>query len=148
MEERLTFPKSERLRHKILVDSLFEEGESMYEYPLRMKYRALTAEELEGSFKVGIPDKIAPLQVMITVPKKKRRRAVDRVLMRRRIREAYRLHRRRLRGLIEEHPEVRLLTLSIIYISEENSDYSRIESKMRKMLTRLEMKFGSGDTTE
>ncbi len=44
------------------------------------------------------PADVGALQMLVTVPKKKRRRAVDRVLMRRRIREAYRINRRPLRG--------------------------------------------------
>lgn len=136
-EQKLTFPKSERLRHKILVDSLFKEGKSMFEYPIKLQYRALTEEELESSFKIAVPDKIAPLQVMITVPKKKRRHAVDRVLMRRRIREAYRLNRRGLRTLIEAHPEFRTVSVALIYISDENIEYSRIERKLQKLFTRL-----------
>ncbi|MDE6558429.1 MAG: ribonuclease P protein component, partial [Muribaculaceae bacterium] len=124
-EERFTFPKSEKLRHKILVDSLFRSGGSLFDYPLKLQYRALTEQELEDSFRIGVPDKIAPLQLMITVPKKKRRHAVDRVLMRRRIREAYRLHRRPLRRLIEDTPEIRTLSLALIYIADENVDYHR-----------------------
>ena len=71
----LTFPKSERLRLQALVDPLFREGKSLFEYPMRLVYRPLSAEELERSFRICVPDGIAPLQVMITVPKKKRRHA-------------------------------------------------------------------------
>lgn len=140
-QERLTFPKSERLRHKILVDSLFRDGKSLYEYPLRVQFRALTAQELSDSFRIAVPDKIAPLQVMITVPKKKRHRAVDRVLMRRRIREAYRLHRRELRNAIEANPALRTLSIALIYVSEENTDYSRIAGKLRKIIHNLTSRF-------
>ena len=90
---RLTLRKAEKLRHKSLVENLFKEGFSVYEFPLRMQVRALSEDELESSFRNGAPDGIAPLQMLVTVPKKKRRHAVDRVLMRRRIREAYRLGR-------------------------------------------------------
>lgn len=135
--DRFTFPKSERLRHKILVDSLFAQGKSLYEYPLRLVYRQLTDKQLEEAFRIGIPDKIAPLQVMITVPKKKRRHAVDRVLMRRRIREVYRLNRRPLRRIIEHHPELRTLSIAIIYLSDENLPSSRLQSKLQILLTKL-----------
>lgn len=135
--DRLTFPKSERLRHKVLVDSLFEKGQSLYEYPFRLTWRPLSEDELAESFKIGIPDKIAPLQVMITVPKKKRRHAVDRVLMRRRIRDAWRLQRRPLRHLIENHPLLRTLSVAIIYISNENIDSSRLHAKLQRLITKL-----------
>ena len=142
---RLTFPKSEKLRHKILVDSLFREGKSMYEFPFKVQYRHLTGQQLRGSFRIEVPDKISPLQVMITVPKKKRRHAVDRVLMRRRIREAYRLRRRKLRAVIESHPDVRTLSLAIIYISDENIDSHRIARKLDKILNRLEEKYSASE---
>ncbi|MDE6811990.1 MAG: ribonuclease P protein component, partial [Muribaculaceae bacterium] len=145
-DDRLTFPKSERLRHKILVDTLFRKGGTIFEYPLKLQYRALTAQELKESFRVGVPDRIAPLQVMITIPKKKRRHAVDRVLMRRRIREAYRLNRRSLRRQIEEHPGIRTLSLALIYISEDNIDYPRIERKVQKLLSRLATQFPIPDS--
>ena len=45
----LTFPKSERLRLQALVDPLFREGKSLFEYPMRLVYRPLSAEELERS---------------------------------------------------------------------------------------------------
>lgn len=134
---RFTFPKSERLRHKALIDPLFAEGKSVYEYPFRMVYRGLSEKELEDSFKVAIPDKIAPLQVMITVPKKKRRHAVDRVLMRRRIREAWRLQRRFLRKEIESDPKFRTVSVALIYISDENIDSARIHSKIARLLSHL-----------
>lgn len=136
-EFRLTFPKSERLRHKILVDTLFAKGKSLYEYPFRLVYRSLSEQELADSFKIGVPGGIAPLQVMITVPKKKRRHAVDRVLMRRRIRDAWRLQRRPLRARIESDPALRTLSVALIYISNENIDSSRLRSKLEKLLARL-----------
>lgn len=132
-----SFPKSERLRHKILIDSLFSEGKSIYEYPFRMVYRQLSEAELEASFRTGTPEGIAPLQMMVTVPKKKRRHAVDRVLMRRRIREAWRLQRRQLRHLIEENPGLRTLSVALIYICDDNLPSSRITSKLSRLISRL-----------
>ena len=77
-EERYTFPKSERLRHRTLVEGLFAEGKSLYDYPLRLTWRVLSEEALAGCFRDILPSGIAPLQMMVTVPKKKRRKAVDR----------------------------------------------------------------------
>ena len=135
--ENLHFPKSERLRHKVLVDSLFAMGETLYEYPLRLTFRSLGEEELAASFKVGVPDRIAPLQLLITIPKKKRRHAVDRVLMRRRIREAWRLRRRQLRLAVEENPELRTLSVGIVYMSSKNSYSNKICSKMDILISKL-----------
>lgn len=132
-----TFPKSERLRHKTLVDNLFTKGTTIYEFPLRLTFRPLSEQQLEESFKVGIPEGIAPLQLLITVPKKKRRHAVDRVLMRRRIREVWRLNRRPLRKMIEGDPELRTLSVALIYLASENVSSERISAKVNLLLAKL-----------
>ncbi|MBD5338791.1 hypothetical protein HDR69_02235 [bacterium] len=131
------FPKSERLRHKTLVDGLFREGKSLFEYPVRLVYRPLTQAQLDNAFNINIPDRIAPLQVMVTVPKKKRRHAVDRVRMRRRIREGWRLQRRRLREAVEAHPEFRTLSVALICAADTDVDSNRIHAKIGKLISRL-----------
>lgn len=131
-----TFPKSERLRHKTLVDNLFAKGTSIYEFPLRAIWRPLTQEELQASFKVEVPDRIAPLQVMITVPKKKRRHAVDRVLMRRRVRECWRLQRRELRRAVEQSP-LRSVSVALVYMSDANLPSAKIAAKMSRIIAKI-----------
>ena len=138
--ERLTLRKEEKLRHKSLVDPLFREGKSIYEFPLRMTWRLLSPEELEASFKGPVPERIGKLQMLITVPKKKRRHAVDRVLMRRRIREAYRLCRKELLGEVAGLPTTGTLSMAFIYIHNENLPYATIEKKMRALLRKVAAK--------
>ena len=87
-----------------------------------------------------MPDRIDSLQMLITVPKKKRRHAVDRVLMRRRIREAYRLNRLALKEEMDSNPDVRTLGMAIIYLHDKNLPYSTIENKMKLLLNRLAAK--------
>ena len=43
----LRMGKSERLHHRTLVEGLFAEGKSMYEFPLRMVWRRIPAEKLD-----------------------------------------------------------------------------------------------------
>lgn len=69
--------KAEKLCSRTAVDKLFASGTSAVAYPLRMVYQI--SDRSYG----------APAQFMITIPKKKIRKAVGRVLLRRRIREAY-----------------------------------------------------------
>lgn len=139
-KERLTLPKSAKLRHRTLVGALFENGKSVYGGSLRATFRPLTDEGLKDSFRVAVPDLMGPVQMMITVPKKKRRHAVDRVLMRRRIREAFRLQWRPLRRMVEEDPSIRLLSLAFVYLESENRDMSDISASMSSVLSKIRKK--------
>lgn len=140
ISERLTLRKSAKLRHRTLVQDLFQKGKSVYSGPLRITFRPLSQEELEASFRVRVPDQMGPIQMMITVPKKKRRLAVDRVLMRRRIREAFRLQWRPLRKMIQDDPEIRTLSLAIVYMHTENSDMGTISSAINSALSKIRKK--------
>ena len=139
-KQRMTLRKSAKLRHRTLVQDLFHKGKSVYSGPLRITFRALSQEELEGSFRVRIPDLMGPVQMMITVPKKKRRHAVDRVLMRRRIREAFRLQWQPLRKLIQNDPDIRTLSLAIVYMHNENSDMENISASVGSALSKIRKK--------
>ena len=148
-ERRLTLRKSAKLRHRSLVEGLFAEGKGMYEHPLRLKWRVLRPGELEGVFRYGVPDRIGPVQMLVTIPKKKRRRAVDRVLMRRRVREAFRLNSGDLRERVAADPNIRTLSLAFIYGSDSNVDYAEVERRLcrllRKLTSRLWPESGSSD---
>lgn len=138
--ERFTLRKSAKLRHRTLVQNLFQKGKSVYSGPLRVTFRALSNEELEASFRVRIPDLMGPVQMMITVPKKKRRHAVDRVLMRRRIREAFRLQWHPLKKMIQDDPAIRTLSLAIVYMDTENAEMECIMTAMASALSKVRKK--------
>ena len=72
---------------------------------------------------------------MLTVPKKKQRHAVDRVLLRRRMREAYRLNRDILfTSLADSHLQC---DMAFIYLSTHKSDYATIEASMKQLLDKI-----------
>ena len=147
--ERLTLRKSAKLRHRTLVQELFKKGKSVYSGPIRMTFRALSDEELKGSFKESVPDLLGPVQFMITVPKKKRRHAVDRVLMRRRIREAFRLQWHPLRQRIQTDPAIRTLSLAIVYMDTTNAGMETISAAVGSALSKVRKKLypqPKGDT--
>ncbi|MCH5233963.1 MAG: ribonuclease P protein component [Muribaculaceae bacterium] len=131
------FPKEERLHHRSLVEGLFRTGKSFYEFPFRVTWRAMNEEDLQKNFCNHIPEGIGFLQMMVSVPKKKRRHAVDRVVLRRRVREAYRLNRLNLRKKVEENPTIRTLGIGIVYIHNQNLPYSTIEDKMKLILEKV-----------
>ena len=135
--EKYTFHKSERLRHHSLVEDLYRSGKTIYEFPFRLTWKSLNCASLEKQFRNGVPEGIGKLQMMVTVPKKKRKRAVDRVLLRRRIRAAYRLNRLQLRDTVNNRPEIRSLQLSFVYIYDKNLPYAMIEEKIKVLLNKI-----------
>ena len=84
-----TFPKSERLCSKKILGELFKKGSmsvgTFYLFPFRTLY--MHSSEAEPVVESARP------AIVITVPKRTFKRAVDRNLVRRRVREAYRLNK-------------------------------------------------------
>lgn len=68
---------------------------------------------------------------LIAVPKKRLRHAVDRVTMRRRCREAYRLCHR---TMLHDDTSV---DIAFIYVGQGLTDYDRTQRAMEKILTRI-----------
>ena len=142
---RFTMPKSARLRHRTLVNQLFEKGENIYVYPLRGTWRMLDERELAESFRTEGPEGIGPVQLLVTIPKKKRKHAVDRVRMRRLVKEAFRKHRHRFVDLADRTPEWRTLSIALVYIADKNLDYKTVERKMGMLLKKLFSSLDKGD---
>ncbi len=81
-----SFKKRERLTSSKSISLLFKEGRSISSYPVRFIY------DMEGEG--------GPVKMAISVPKRLYKRAVDRNLLKRRIREAYRLNKADFAGRI------------------------------------------------
>lgn len=134
----LTLPKSNKLHHRSLVEGLFASGSGVYEFPLRIVWRRLSGRQLEEVFCSHCPDRIGKVQLLITIPKKKRRHAVDRVLMRRRIREAFRLNRRKFENALNAlNADIRTVSMAVIYQSNENLPYDEIESALIRLFGKI-----------
>lgn len=119
-----TFKKEERLCHKTLIAELYHSGSSFLCYPFRVVWMPVT---------VALP---VPAQVLIAVPKKRYKHAVDRNLIKRRIREVYRLQKDQhlYAGLSAAHQQ---LVFSVNYIGKEITDYQFMHKKMLKLLMQL-----------
>lgn len=119
-----TFKKEERLCNKRLIDKLFHNGSSFLCYPFRV------------SWLVNPEPQLHPAQILFSVPKKRYKHAVDRNLLKRLMREAYRLHKQQYLYNILQQTDKRML-ISVGYIGKEVEPYLFIEKKMLKMLAQL-----------
>jgi ribonuclease P protein component len=119
-----TFNKEERLCSRKLIDLLFKDGSSFLLYPFRISYLLIDSSQ---SF---------PAKVVINVSKKRFKRAVDRNLIKRRLREAYRLQKHSQLYLpLSDSPN--LLLLSVQYVGKQIYGYAFCEKKMSAAFRRL-----------
>lgn len=120
-----SFSKEERLCNVKLIDKLFHSGSSFLLYPFRIIW---LKESLPGE---------NPVQVLISVPKKRFKRAVDRNLLKRRIREIYRHQKsERLYPFLRENSSTILLGIS--YIGNEIGNYAFMEKKFNSAIIKFE----------
>jgi ribonuclease P protein component len=124
---RQTFTKDERLRKKLLITKLFQEGSSFYTFPFRLLW-------LSGPVPGGFP-----AQVLIVVPKQLLRNASDRNKIKRRMREAYRKNKFILYDFLRENNGS--LILAFTYTSKEILPYDLLREKIIVLLQRLRTEY-------
>ncbi|MFO7257714.1 MAG: ribonuclease P protein component [Bacteroidota bacterium] len=112
-----SFRKSERLYKRKEIQELFEKGSSFHLYPFRV---VVLRQEPPGRNH----------KVLISVPNRVFRKAVDRNLLKRRIREAYRLQKHKL-------PEGPLL-LGFVYTGSKLLSFAEISQKMALAFGRID----------
>lgn len=128
---RPTLHKEERLYSKKLIDALFQGGRSqaMTAFPLRAVYRLAEATaEAEDTAKVPAPGQPAA-RLLISVPKRCFKHAVDRNRAKRQIREAYRRHK----GLVARHG----VHIAFIWLDSHHHPTAKVEAKVASLLTRI-----------
>ncbi len=125
MTAPMTFSKEERIVSNKLIETLFGKGDSLSQtaYPLKAVY-----------FQTSHYEEAAPIQILISVPKKRFKHAVDRNRVKRQIREAYR-HNKHL--LSETVPEGSLLLIAFIWLSDRHFSTEEIERKVISLLKRI-----------
>ena len=122
-----TLGKEERLRSNLSIQELLKQGKSVYSFPLKIYW----------DFSPDIHQEY-PARVAVIVPKSKFRRAVDRNLMKRRLREAYRLNKSILYESLEERNQK--IQLIILLLSDEFIPFSQLEKRTQEILLQLTKK--------
>lgn len=111
-----SFPKSERLYKKKDIQELFDKGSSFYLYPFRVIVQK--APETNTN------------QVLFSVSKRNFKKAVDRNLIKRRMREAYRLTKTSV-------PSESKWQIAYIYTAKDILEFDQIRDKMITSFKRL-----------
>ena len=121
--KRYTLSKKERLSWKRYIDLLFQKGQSFVAFPLRVVYLPLDEE---------LP---ARASILISIPKKKFKRAVKRNLLKRQVREAYRVRKYDLLEPLEAKNKSMLI--AFLYLDKEIHPYTTMEKAMNKAINIL-----------
>ncbi|MDX1903619.1 MAG: ribonuclease P protein component [Thermonemataceae bacterium] len=110
-------PKTEILRSKKIIGELFQKSSSsLYTYPFQIRYLPIAETSSH------LP------QVLFVISKKNIRKAHQRNLVRRRIKEAYRLCKNTYLTQLS-----RQSAIVIIYVSKEILDFATIQKKLHKV---------------
>ncbi len=123
MMTKNNYSKNEKLKSKKAIEHLFKKGKSVNAFPIRVIYTLKPKHEN------------IPLNAGMTVSKKNIKLAVNRNLIKRRIREAYRLNNKELKSHLKNQNAE--LNIMFIYSSKKILPYALIEAKIKVLLTRL-----------
>lgn len=115
-----TFTKAERLSSTIEIDNLFKKGKSFNSNP----FKVIWLEKPEGS---------VPAKIVISIPKRLFKKAVDRNRLKRLIRESYRKNKQ----LLYDNLEHKKILLMFIFTSKTIIEYKEMEEKIILILQRL-----------
>jgi ribonuclease P protein component len=124
-QPRQRFAKSERLKNRKVIGRLFQrQGATAAAFPLRLMWMP-----------VAEPRGETTVQFTLSVPKRSFRRAVDRNLLRRRVREAYRIEKGRIAATTDSIDGQ--YALIALYTGREILSYAVIQRSMRRLLRKF-----------
>ena len=121
-----TLCKAERLNSKILIEKMFAGGSKSFSiFPIRVVYMPVEQGEV-------------PATILISVSKRRFKRAVKRNRVKRQIREVYRKNKQPLLDGLQNKGQ--RLAIAFIYLSDELVATAELEEKMKTALSRISEK--------
>jgi len=118
--KEFTLKKEERLCSQKIIGELFASGESFLAYPLKVVFLKTDSSQAY------------PVQAAFTVSKRNFKRAVKRNLLKRRMREAYRLNK----PAFQDELALKNINLAMmfVYVGKDIAEYPAIEKGMKSCL--------------
>ncbi|MCK9206614.1 MAG: ribonuclease P protein component [Salinivirgaceae bacterium] len=123
LSERKTFRRHERLKSRSQIQSLFLQNRSIRSYPFKLVW---TVVESTGPFLV---------KAGFTVSKRSFKLAMDRNLVKRRMRECFRLNKQMIYQPLNDKPFQ--LNFMIVYMGDELLDFKQSEAILKQLFARL-----------
>ena len=119
-----TFKKQEKLKKSKLIEKLFANGESLTEFPIKLIYLEI---EHASPYKI---------QAGVTVSKRNFNKAVNRIKIKRLLREAYRKNK----YMIYDSENTKKHIFMFIYLGKKEIKYPVLEEKMKTLLQKFLVK--------
>ncbi len=120
MMKKQSYQKKERLKSRKDIDALFREGSSVHIFPIRAVFRTISQN--------GGP----PVKAAVSVSSRLFRKSVDRNLIKRRIREAYRKQKDLV--TLQEGKHIQLM---LIYTANKELPFHNIFKAVGRILQQL-----------
>lgn len=124
-----TFSKIEHLCGEKRLSRVFTQGKAFIVYPMRIVYI------------VEAKTDIAAANILVSVPKKRFKRAVKRNRLKRLMREAYRINKHELTEILNQKDLH--IHLAFNYVADDEKDFEIIEMKMKLALEKIIAKINS-----
>jgi len=123
-KEGQSLGKNERLKSRKIINDLFDCGKIIHHYPFKILFKISSKE-----------NSIFPAQIAVSASKRNFKRAVDRIKIKRKIKEAYRQNKHLLYHELNKREQK--LNLFVIYTAKQEIDYSTIDGEMKNLIQKI-----------
>ena len=124
MSTKYSLGKEERLKNGLAIQDVLKNGSAVSEFPLKI-YWSISWDHRQKF----------PVRVAIAVPKRRFKRAVDRNLMKRRIRESYRQNKHLIYDPLMKK-DLKIVMI-ILFLSDEFIPFNNLYARTRELLRKL-----------